>query len=62
MKRLDIYLANPNVSTDCPKFVSYYIDMHKCGPMFLGALSKIKNEIDSSPLAAEKWLFAAHVL
>ena len=46
MKRFDIYRANPNDPTDRPKYVSYYIDMNKCGPMFLDALIKIKDEID----------------
>lgn len=46
MKRFDIYRANPNDPSDRPKYVSYYIDMTKCGPMFLDALIKIKDEID----------------
>jgi succinate dehydrogenase/fumarate reductase-like Fe-S protein len=29
-----------------PKLMSYYIDLEKCGPMFLDALIKIKDEID----------------
>lgn len=46
MKRFDIYRANPNDPNDRPKYVSYYLDMNKCGPMFLDALIKIKDEID----------------
>ncbi len=46
MKRFDIYRSNPNDPEDRPKYVSYYIDMNKCGPMFLDALIKIKDEID----------------
>ena len=46
MKRFDVYRANPNDPADRPKYVSYYIDMNKCGPMFLDALIKIKDEID----------------
>ena len=46
MKRFDIYRSNPNDATDRPKYVSYYLDMNKCGPMFLDALIKIKDEID----------------
>ena len=46
MKRFDIYRYNPNDPEDRPKYVSYYIDMKKCGPMFLDALIKIKDEID----------------
>ena len=46
MKRFDIYRSNPNDPDDVPKYVSYYIDTNKCGPMFLDALIKIKDEID----------------
>lgn len=46
MKRFDIYRANPNDPEDRPKYVSYYLDINKCGPMFLDALIKIKDEID----------------
>lgn len=46
MKRFDIYRSNPSDPTDRPKYVSYYIDTNKCGPMFLDALIKIKDEID----------------
>jgi succinate dehydrogenase (ubiquinone) iron-sulfur subunit len=46
MKRFDIYRSNPNDPMDRPKYVSYYLDMKKCGPMFLDALIKIKDEID----------------
>jgi succinate dehydrogenase (ubiquinone) iron-sulfur subunit len=46
MKRFDIYRSNPNDPSDRPKYVSYYLDMNKCGAMFLDALIKIKDEID----------------
>ena len=46
MKRFDVYRANPNDPEDRPKFVSYYLDMKKCGPMVLDALIKIKDEVD----------------
>jgi len=46
MKRFDIYRSNPNDPEDRPKYVSYYIDQAQCGPMFLDALIKIKDEID----------------
>lgn len=46
MKRFDIYRANPNDPADRPKYVSYYVETNKCGPMFLDALIKIKDEID----------------
>ena len=46
MKRFDIYRSNPNDPADRPKYVSYYIDTSTCGPMFLDALIKIKDEID----------------
>jgi len=46
MKRFDIYRSNPNDPEDRPKYMSYYIDTKSCGPMFLDALIKIKDEID----------------
>jgi len=46
MKRFDIFRSNPNDPEDRPKYMSYYIDQSKCGPMFLDALIKIKDEID----------------
>ena len=46
LKRFDIYRSNPNDPSDRPKYVSYYLDMKRCGPMFLDALIKIKDEID----------------
>ena len=46
LKRVDIYRSNPNDPEDRPKYVSYYIDMNKCGPMFLDVLIKIKDEVD----------------
>lgn len=46
MKRFDIFRSNPNDPHDRPKYVSYYLNMDKCGPMFLDALIMIKNEID----------------
>ena len=46
MKRIDIYRSNPSDPDDRPKYVTYYIDMNNCGPMFLDALIKIKDEID----------------
>jgi len=46
MKRFDVYRSNPDDPNDRPKYVSYYIDLKKCGPMFLDALIKIKDEID----------------
>lgn len=46
LKRIDVYRSNPSDPEDVPKYVSYYIDMENCGPMFLDALIKIKDEID----------------
>jgi succinate dehydrogenase (ubiquinone) iron-sulfur subunit len=46
MKRFDIYRANPSDPEDKPKYVTYYVDLNKCGPMILDALIKIKDEID----------------
>jgi len=46
MKRFDIYRSNPNDPDNKPHYMSYYIDTKQCGPMFLDALIKIKDEID----------------
>ena len=46
MKRFDIFRSNPNDPEDRPKYMSYYLDTKKCGPMFLDALIKIKDEVD----------------
>ena len=46
MKRFLIYRANPSDPDDVPKFMSYYIDLDKCGPMVLDVLIKIKDEMD----------------
>ena len=46
MKRFDIYRSDPSNPEDRPKYMSYYVDTKKCGPMFLDALIKIKDEID----------------
>ena len=46
LKRVDVYRANPTDPEDVPKYVSYYIDLDNCGPMFLDTLIKIKDEID----------------
>lgn len=46
MKRIDIYRSNPSDPEDIPKYVTYYINRDECGPMFLDALIKIKDEID----------------
>lgn len=43
LKRVDVYRANPGDANDRPKYVSYYIDLENCGPMFLDALIKIKD-------------------
>lgn len=48
MKRFDVFRYNPNDPHDRPKLVSYYLNMDKCGPMYLDALNKIKDEIDST--------------
>lgn len=46
LKRFDLYRSNPNEADNKPKYVTYYVDMNKCGPMFLDVLIKIKDEID----------------
>lgn len=46
LKRIDIYRSNPNDPNDVPKYVSYYVDRKKFGPMFLDALIYIKDHVD----------------
>ncbi len=46
MKRFDVFRHDPLNSDEPAHFVSYYIDLAQCGPMFLDALIKIKSEID----------------
>jgi len=46
LKRIDVYRSNPGDPENKPKYVTYYIDMENCGPMFLDALIKIKDTID----------------
>src|SRR5690242_21691756 len=45
LKTFKIYRYDPG-GTANPRFDRYTIDLDKCGPMGLDALSKIKNEID----------------
>ena len=46
MKKFEILRSDPSQPSNFPKYVSYYLDTKKCGPMFLDALIKIKDEID----------------
>jgi len=52
MKRFDIYRSR-NDPEDRPKFLSYNIDTNDCGPMFLDALIKIKDQIDKPFLSED---------
>jgi hypothetical protein len=45
-KRFDIFRYNPTDGNHKSEYISYYIDLKKCGPMVLDALIKIKDEID----------------
>merc|ERR1712174_188559 len=47
-KKFTIYRWNPEKPGDKPRMREYDVDLNKCGPMVLGALIKIKNEIDPS--------------
>lgn len=47
MKRFDVFRYDSG-NSQLGKLVSYYIDINKCGPMYLDALIKIKDEIDST--------------
>ena len=42
-----IYRWDPDVGGN-PRMDSYEVDLDTCGPMVLGALIKIKNEVDST--------------
>jgi len=48
MKRFLIYRTNPADADDEPHYMSYHVDLKECGPMYLDALIKIKNEMDST--------------
>lgn len=48
MKRFLIYRTTPSESSDQPHLMSYYVDLSKCNPMYLDALIKIKDEMDST--------------
>jgi len=45
-KQFLIYRYNPADPDDDPKYTSYYINLKECGPMYLDALLKIKDEYD----------------
>jgi succinate dehydrogenase/fumarate reductase-like Fe-S protein len=47
-KRFLVYRSNPGDPNDQPKFMSYYIDLANCKKMYLDALIKIKDEMDST--------------
>lgn len=47
-KQFMVYRSDPSVENDEPKFMSYWIDLNECGPMYLDALIKIKDEMDST--------------
>ncbi len=47
-KRFLIYRSNPDDPNDEPFLMSYYVDMKDVKPMYLDALIKIKDEMDST--------------
>lgn len=47
-KRFLIYRSDPSNPSDEPKLMSYYIDLNDCKPMYLDALIKVKDEMDST--------------
>ena len=47
-KRFLIYRSNPSETGEKPVLMSYYINLKECGPMYLDALIKIKDEKDST--------------
>jgi succinate dehydrogenase (ubiquinone) iron-sulfur subunit len=48
MKRILVYRSNPADSNDQPKYMSYYVDLSKMSPMYLDALTYIKDNMDST--------------
>lgn len=55
LKRFLVYRSDPSNSDDHPKLMSYWINIEKCGPMYLDALIKIKDNHDST-LAFRRYL------
>ncbi len=47
-KRLLVYRSDPSDPNDVPHLRSYYIDLKTTNPMYLDALLKIKDEMDST--------------
>lgn len=45
IKPIKIYRYNPDTN-ESPKMQTFNVDMDSCGPMYLDALIKIKNEVD----------------
>lgn len=43
-----VYRSNPEDPNDEPYLMSYYVDMNGLKPMYLDALFKIKDEMDST--------------
>ncbi len=43
-----VYRSNPEDPNDEPYLMSYYVDMNGVKPMYLDALLKIKDEMDST--------------
>ena len=46
LKQFLVYRSNPGDAEDEPKFMSYWVNLEECGPMYLDALIKIKDEMD----------------
>lgn len=47
-KQFLVYRSNPSESNNKPRFVSYYVDLKTCNPMYLDALIRIKDTMDST--------------
>jgi len=45
-KKFQIYRFNPTEGSE--HYVSYYVNLKECGPMYLDALIKIKDTVDST--------------
>lgn len=48
LKRILVYRSNPADSSDQPKYMSYYVDLNEISPMYLDALTHIKDNMDST--------------
>lgn len=46
LKQFLVYRSDPSEPDDEPKLMSYWVNIKECGPMYLDAIIKIKDEMD----------------